>query len=170
MTSNAGTYPTTCSGATNPGNKYVFTYVAGKLTVSPVRATMVSPLPGSTFTSNSQMFTWTTGGATHYALWVSAVAPGGREIFQLSTSTATFVTVNNLPITGKTLYVRLYTSVNGAWQYYDYTYTAAQPVKAALTAPLSGPITSSPVTFSWNAGTGVTAYAFWLSAIATWRT
>ncbi len=122
MTSNAGTYPTTCSGATNPGNKYVFTYVAGKITVNPIRATMISPLPGSTFTSNSQTFTWTTGGATNYALWVSAVAPGGREIFQLPTSTATFVTVNNLPITGKTLYVRLYTSVNGAWQFYDYTY------------------------------------------------
>jgi FtsP/CotA-like multicopper oxidase with cupredoxin domain len=168
VTSVVGTYPTTCSGATNPGNKYVFTYVAGKLTVNPVRATMISPVPGSTFTSTSQMFTWTPSGAANqvYALAVSAVAPGGSELYKSPYIYSTFVTVNNLPITGKTVYVRLFTLLAGAWQYYDYTYTAQGPVKAVLTAPVSGPITSSPVTFTWNPGLGVTLYALNISAVA----
>jgi len=168
ITSVLGTYPTTCSGATNPNNKYVFTYVAGKLTVNPVRATMISPVPGSTFTSNSVMFTWTPSGAANqiYALNVSAVAPGGSEIYRSPYIYSTFVTDSNLPMVGKTLYVRLFTYLAGAWQYSDYTYTSPVPVKAALTAPVSGPITSSPVTFTWNPGSGVRLYALNISAIA----
>jgi hypothetical protein len=32
--------------------------------------------------------------------------------------------VTNLPTNGETLYARLYSLINGAWQYHDYTYTA----------------------------------------------
>ena len=47
VTSLAGTYPTNCVAGTNPLNKYTITYVPGKLTVSPVAATMISPAPGT---------------------------------------------------------------------------------------------------------------------------
>ncbi len=128
---------------------------------------MISPVPGTAFTSNSQTFTWTRGGANQlYALWVSARAPGGREVFQLGTSSATFVTVNTLPYSGKTYYVRLYTTLNGDWVFNDYTYTAPAPVKATLIAPVPGPISTSPVTFTWNPGLGVVKYSLFVSAVA----
>ncbi len=36
----------------------------------------------------------------------------------------TTVTVAGLPTNGNTVYVRLWSLINGAWQYIDYTYTA----------------------------------------------
>ncbi len=79
--------------------------------------------------------------------------------------TGTSVTVNNLPSNGKPLYVTLYTALNGAWQSVNYTYTAALPVKAALTFPTAGPLPSS-VTFQWSTGQGVAVYMIYVSAIA----
>ena len=45
--------------------------------------------------------------------------PGGREVYQLPTSTNVFSVTIPVPL-GKTLYVRLYSSINNAWQYTDY--------------------------------------------------
>jgi len=42
-------------------------------------------------------------------------------------STATTATVNGLPSNGSTVYVRLYTQINGVWQPNDYQYTAFGP-------------------------------------------
>jgi hypothetical protein len=35
--------------------------------------------------------------------------------------------VSNLPANGSTIYVRLYSYINGAWQFTDYTYTSTGP-------------------------------------------
>ena len=74
------------------------------------------------------------------------------------------MTVNNLPSSGKTLYVTLSTAVNNVWNSVRYTYTASLPVKAALTFPTAGPLPSS-VTFQWSPGQGVTGYRMYVSAI-----
>lgn len=89
----------------------------------PAKATMISPAPGSTLSGNTQTFTWTTGtDVTAYMLWVGTI-PGGNNIYNGSSTTATSVTVNKIPMQGKTVYVRLWSYINGAPQYNDYTYT-----------------------------------------------
>jgi hypothetical protein len=86
-------------------------------------ATMTSPAPGGTLTSSSVTFTWTTGtGVTQYDLHVGTTGAGSSNIFG-SNVTGQTKTVTGIPTTGGTLYVRLYSFINGAWQTIDYTYT-----------------------------------------------
>ena len=50
--------------------------------------------------------------------------PGGNNLFSQDWALATAVTVNNLPVNGSTLYVRVWSKINGAFQFLDYTFTA----------------------------------------------
>jgi hypothetical protein len=75
-------------------------------------------------------------------------------------SYGTSATVTGLPTDGRTLYVRLYSLINGTYYYNDYTYasySAAAPAAAAMVSPAPGSVLSgSSVTFSWtNAGASV---------------
>ena len=70
--------------------------------------------------------------------------------------------MSGLPTDGRTLYVRLWSLV-GTWQYRDYTVTAYLGTSASPLANLVNPVpastlTGSSVAFSWDTGTGVTAY------------
>jgi len=129
------------------------------------RATLASPLPGNTLTASSANFTWRPGaGATNYWLDIGN-SPGVGDISGGAT-TALAKNVTGLPVDGRTIYARLWTFLNGAWQTpFDYTYKActncgADP-RAVLTSPSPGStLTTSSVTFTWAAGTGATNY--WL--------
>jgi hypothetical protein len=135
-------------------------------------AVLTSPTPGQTTvlgTSNVP-FQWTTGaGVAVYQLNLSAVAPGGSDLF-LYKGTATSAIVPSLPANGVTVYATLYSKINGVWQSNAYVYTeAGTPTPAALTSPTPGQTTvlgTSSVLFQWTAGTGVTLYELNLSAIA----
>jgi uncharacterized membrane protein YoaT (DUF817 family) len=72
--------------------------------------------------------------------------------------------VTGLPTYGQTVYVRLRSYINGAWQSADYTYTeSGAPVAAALTSPTPGStLTGSSATFQWTAGGGVTEYELYV--------
>ena len=86
---------------------------------------MSTPTPGSTLTSNTVKFTWTAGtGVSAYDLHLSAVAPGGYDLYVSGHITGTSVTVNGLPSNGETIYARLYSIINGATVYNDYTFKA----------------------------------------------
>jgi hypothetical protein len=114
-------------------------------------------------------FHWTAGaGATLYQLNLSAIAPGSTDLF-LYKGTATSANAPSLPANGITVYARLYSYINGAWQYNDYVYTESDTPTALLTSPTPGPGTvlgTSNVPFQWTAGTGVDLYEFTLSAVA----
>jgi hypothetical protein len=71
-------------------------------------------------------FTWSGGiGVTEYELWVGTTGVGSSNINYPGATTTTSETVSGLPSSGGgTVYVRLYSKINGAWQYHDYTYTA----------------------------------------------
>ena len=72
-------------------------------------------------------------------------------------------TVSGQPTDGSTVYVTLYSLVNGQWLSNEYTYTAYSLASAAgvLTTPTpESAFTSTTVTFDWTAGAGVSAY--WL--------
>lgn len=133
--------------------------------VTPVKAAITSPSAGSKLAGSSVTFNWNTGSAVtryylHVGLW-----QGGNTIATIDAGNATSAAVTGLPSDASTVYVRLWSYINGSWQYNDYTYTAAGTaptgVKAAMISPASGTkFANTSVTFTWNAGTAVTRY--WL--------
>ena len=126
-------------------------------------AEMISPAPGSTLGSSSVTFSWSSGiGVTQYFLYLGR-STGGNDIYGQSQGTNQSVTLNNLPTDGSTIYVRLYSLINGTWQYRDYAYQTYQTATAAeMISPAPGSaLGSSSVTFSWSSGIGVTQY--WLT-------
>jgi len=97
-----------------------YTYTAEPLGV------LTTPAPGSTLTSTSSTFTWKAGvGASEYELWVGTTGVGSSGLNYPGLTTSTTETVSDLPATGGgTVYVRLWTKINGVWNYNDYTYIA----------------------------------------------
>jgi hypothetical protein len=71
-------------------------------------------------------FTWKAGvGATEYELWVGTKGVGSSNLNYPGLTTGITETVSDLPASGGgTVYVRLYSKVNGVWKYNDYTYKA----------------------------------------------
>jgi len=91
--------------------------------------------------------------------------------FPQNGTTGTSVTATGLPTDGRTLYVRLYSNINGAYQFRDFTYTAAgaggggggAPAPATMASPANGTtLSGSTVTFAWNAASGASLYQVWV--------
>ena len=116
---------------------------------------ITSPSPGSTLSSSSATFQWSSGtGVTEYFFYVGTTL-GGNEIYGLSQGLNQSVTVNNLPVNGSTLYVRLWWQIAGSWYTADYTYTAATICSYSLSPSSASPGASSGSgSFSMTAGSG----------------
>ena len=71
----------------------------------------------------------------HKRLAVLAVRGDDRgraqNLFDQDRGTSLSATVSGLPADGSTMYVRLWSFVGAAWQWYDYTYTATGPASDA---------------------------------------
>ena len=137
-----------------------YTYTAYSLNSGAGQIT--SPTPGSTLTGSTVTFQWTPGSqSTAYWLDIGNV-PGGNQYFQSGNmGNVTQVTVNNLPVDGSTLYVTLYSLVNGQWIANAYTYTAFTQGNglAVMQTPAPGSqLSGNPQTFTWSAGTGASGY------------
>jgi serine protease len=150
---------------TNGGTIYVrlWSYVVGAwqyddytYPVATGRAQLATPAPGSTLISSSVTFEWTAGsGVSQVALYVGTGGVGSYDIYYAFQGTSLSNTVSGLPTDGRSVYVRLWSYLGGAWQYDDYTYRATTG-RAQLTTPAPGStLTSSTVTFEWTAGSGV---------------
>ena len=126
---------------------------------------MVSPAPSSTLTGPSTTFTWTAGsGVSSYYLWIGTTA-GGNDLYQAAIS-GTSTTVS-LPTNGATIYVRLWSVINGGLQHNDYTYTEFNPVPATMISPAPGSTLTGPsTTFTWTTGSGVSSYYLWIGTTA----
>ena len=137
-----------------------YTYIASGTTAP---AAMTSPVPGSTLSGTTVTFSWTAGvGVSMYALWIGTTGVGSSNVYNNQT-TAQSLTVSNLPESGQTVYVRLFSWISGAWQTHDYTYTASVLVPAVITSPVPGStLAGTTVTFNWSAGTGVSFYSLWV--------
>jgi hypothetical protein len=133
---------------------------------TPAPAALSSPTPGSVLSGSPVTFSWTTGsGVTLYDLFLGTTGAGSYNLYNSGHITATSVPVSGLPANGGTIFARLWSEIDGAWQSTDYTYIAAgTPAKAVLASPVPGSVlpSSSPVTFSWTTGTGVTLYDLFL--------
>jgi hypothetical protein len=133
---------------------------------APSPATLTSPAPSSTLTATTQLFKWTAGtGVSQYDLHLSAVAPGGYDLYASGHITGTSTTVYGLPTNGETIYARLYSIINGVTLYNDYTYATGSLAQLTSPAP-SSTLTATTVLFKWTAGTGVSQYDLHLSAVA----
>jgi hypothetical protein len=88
-------------------------------------AQIQSPTANTTLSGNSQTFTWNSdSAATGYWMDIGTSA-GGNTIYQSGNlGTATSTTVNTLPADGSTIYVTLYSYVNGQWLSNQYTYVS----------------------------------------------
>ena len=133
-------------------------------------ATMESPAPGTTLPGNSATFTWYPSNAAQ-AYWIDIGSTQlGNNYYQSGSLPTTTLsqTVNSLPTDGSTVYVTLWTEINGQWMYNQYTYTAfnSGSSKGVITSPApSSTLTGSSQLFSWTAGSGATAY--WIDAGST---
>jgi hypothetical protein len=102
----------------------VYTYTASG---SPSPAVLTTPGPTTQLTSSTVTFSWSAGNpATYYwfNLGTASSGPNTKNIYSGGSTTATSVTVNNLPTNGETIYATLYSYIDGAWQPTVYTYTA----------------------------------------------
>jgi hypothetical protein len=148
-------------------NSYVYTESG-----TPTPAALTSPAPGlgTTLGTSNVTFQWTAGvDVADYQLNLSAIAPGDSELYTYK-GTALTTTAATLPANGVEVYARLYSKINGAWQYNDYVYTeGGTPTPASLTSPTPGIGTilgTTNVNFQWTAGIAVSDYQLNLSAIA----
>jgi hypothetical protein len=110
------------NGSTYLYNDYTYTEASASAGV------ITSPMGGSILTSASTTFTWNpgSGGVTAYYLW-AGTSPGTLNVAATGALTGTSATLT-LPTTGATIYVRLWTQLNGStYLYNDYTYTEAGP-------------------------------------------
>jgi hypothetical protein len=108
------------SGAWQP---IIYSYTAGG---SPVPAELTTPTPTSRLSSSSVTFTWTPGGGvTNYwfNLGTADAGANAKNIYSGGSTTATSVTVSNLPTNGETIFATLYSWIDGAWKPTVYTYT-----------------------------------------------
>jgi hypothetical protein len=137
-----------------------YSYVAsGGVPGGDTIAQMTSPTPSTTLPGSSATFQWSTGsGPTAYWLDVGSSAKA-NNYFSQNEGTTTSITVSGLPTDGSTLYVTLYSQINGTWYYNSYTYTAATVALAQMTSPTPGTqFSGGSVPFQWTTGSGATAY------------
>ena len=129
-------------------------------------ATMSTPAPGGVLGTSNVQFTWTMGtNVTQYQLWLGLTGPGSSGLYTSGWLTTQSTTVTSLPAKGATVYARLYSTIAGKNQYFDYTYTEAPPpnAPATMSTPTQGStLGASNVQFTWTAGIGVTQYNLWL--------
>lgn len=128
---------------------------------SPTLAALISPASGSTLPGSSATFSWTPGsGVSSYSLYVGTTWVQADNVFASGGTTATSVTVNNLPADGVIVYATLFSEVDGVWHAVKYSFMASgTAVPAAMIGPAPGSVLpGSPVTFSWSPGAGPTEY------------
>jgi hypothetical protein len=143
-----------------------YTYTeAGSYTL----AAMTRPSQGSALFNSTATFTWTSGvGPAAYWLFLGTTA-GASNLYSSGSLSGTSVTVNNLPTNSATVYATLFSNIDGGWKPVSYTYTeASPPAQATITAPTpSSVLPGSSQTFSWTAGSQVSAYWLYVGTTGT---
>jgi subtilisin family serine protease len=133
-------------------------------TPGPTPATITSPSPGSTLTSDGVTFTWSAGaGVSEYFLYVGTSFEG-YDLYQGSQGTNRSRHVAGLPVDSRAVYVTLWSRINGAYQKRHYTYTAVDG-RAELSQPSPGAVLwGSTERFFWTGGAGVSEYHLYIGS------
>jgi hypothetical protein len=135
------------------------------------QSAITSPTPGSTLTSSSATFQWSSAtGVTDYFLYVGN-SLGTNNIYAQDEGVNLSATVNGLPTDGSTLYVRLWWQTSAGWQYADYTYRAFTVINYSITvsaSPSAGGTVSGGGTYASGSSCTVTATANSGYTFANW--
>ncbi len=122
------------------------------------RRSCTTPAPGSTWPPRP----WRSrgrAGRTPRGTGSTSAAPRAGPTSGVRTTGANLrTTVTGLPTDGRTLYVRLYSVIAGAWSFTDYTYTAAKtpPPWPSCSRPAPGStLRATTATFEWTGGIGL---------------
>jgi hypothetical protein len=134
------------------------------------KALFTSPLDGQASFDAGDPFTWSTvAGAQSYYLTIGTSA-GAYDVLasgELPATQSSYTSPVALP-TGRTLYARIYTKVNGAYdRYQDVSFTATTGGKALLLSPTDGqPGIPISQTFSWSTVAAAQGYYLTLGTSA----
>jgi hypothetical protein len=103
-------------------------------------AKMMSPLPCSQITSSTVTFQWYPSNPPATAYWLDVgTVEGQGNIFAANLDTYTSWTVGGIPTNGQVIYVRLWSLLNGVWQFYDFRYNPnGGYCQATITSPVPG--------------------------------
>jgi len=130
------------------------------------QAALTAPGTSGTLAGPNVTFGWSaaTGSSVKgYFLHLGTTGVGSENLVnsaEYSTST-TSVALTGLPLTGVTIYARIFTDYNGTHLYKDYVFTAAK--QALLTSPAQGAtFGGATVTFDWSAATGSNVKGYFL--------
>jgi hypothetical protein len=122
--------------------------------MAPVQPQMLSPAPGSTFTSSTETFQWNPGfGNSEFLLYVGST-PGGVDLYISGSlgATTTSANVTGIPVDGRTIYVQLWSyNATTGYQYTNYTYTAADTALLSVTISPAGAVSAGA---QWNVDGG----------------
>jgi len=147
------------TAATAPGRNSKSPSAAEAFAASDPRAQMVSPVDGSVL-NPTQTFTWSAGYAVDdYYMQIGSCFECNDlvdedEGVNLSRSVS-------LPVDGRTIYVTLFSYIQGNWFWLDYQYQASlggNPFPAQMMSPQNGSTLASQQTFTWSTGYGVDAF------------
>ena len=153
-------YVTLWSTLNGAGVSSSYTYTEATL----LPATMSTPTSGSTLSGAATTFTWSSNGSTGpFYIWVGST-PGGLDLGNAGVASGSSMTLN-LPTTGATVYVTLWSTLNGNLVSNSYSYTEATQVPAAITSPASGStLTGASTTFTWSANGSTGPYYIWVGS------
>lgn len=90
------------------------------------KATLTSPAAGAKLGGSSATFVWSTGKKVEgYYLFIGDWQGGNSRSSQYFDAGTTSASVAGLPVDGRLLFVRLWSYINGQWEYNDYQVRAA---------------------------------------------
>jgi len=127
---------------------------------SPGPAVITTPSAGALLPATRPLFSWSEGtGVSAYWLDVGRVR-GGYSVFSNFVGTSRSVALD-VPADGGDIWVRLFSLINGEWQFVDHQFTAPLPSPGVITSPAAGAKIDAPwIDLKWSSGVGVEA--FWL--------
>jgi hypothetical protein len=132
-------------------------------TVAFTKSVIDSPAPGSTITTSSLQFHWSTGSASTRYLMVGT-SPGGAQLHSSYGGANLSGTVSGIPLDGSAVHTRLlsWNTAQGAWEASDASYATsggALFTRSVVTSPAAGTVlTGTSATFEWSAGSASARY------------
>ncbi len=126
-------------------------YTASTAVITP---SITSPVSGSTLSGITEVFNWSNNGlnVSQWYMYAGSTEGGAEYYVQGGTGGTTTATMTNLPTDESTVYIRLWSVIDGSYVKADAVYTASTAViTPSITSPVSGS-TLSGITevFNWS--------------------